>query len=191
MKCAKRWLLLSFTLALLPALLLAQGLDPKSILNPPRGSWPTYNGDYSGRRFSPLKQINQETIHNLALAWAFSTGLVSGGGNINSIKATPLMVDGVVYFTMPDHVWAADARTGKEIWNYEWMSKGGIHIGNRGVGIYRNWLFFETPDDHLVLPRQEHRQVPLEPGNRRPRSGIFLNRCATGDRQPPDRWCRR
>lgn len=148
MKAPKRWLLL--LLALIPALLLAQGLDPKSIVNAPRGSWLTYNGDYSGRRFSSLKQINEETIHNLALAWVFPTGLVSGGGNIYSIKATPLMVDGIVYFTMPDYVWAVDARTGKEIWHYEWKSGGGIHIGNRGVGIYRNWLFFETPDDHLV-----------------------------------------
>ena len=52
MKRAKLWLLLSLTL--LPAVLTAQGLDPKSIVNPPQGSWPTYNGDYSGRRFSPL-----------------------------------------------------------------------------------------------------------------------------------------
>lgn len=149
MKGASWWpVVLSF--GLLPGLLQAQGLDPKLIVNPPRGTWPTYNGDYSGQRFSPLQQINQDTIHSLALAWAFPTGLVNGGGNIYSIKGTPLMVDGIVYFTMPDHVWAVDAQTGREIWHYEWASKGGIHIGNRGVGIYRNWLFFETPDDHLV-----------------------------------------
>ena len=43
-----------------------------------------------------------------------------------------------------------DARTGHELWNYNWQSKGGIHLGNRGVGIYGGWLYFETPDCHLV-----------------------------------------
>ena len=59
-------------------------------------------------------------------------------------------MNGVLYFTVPDHAWAVDARTGREIWHYKWESKGGIHIGNRGVGIYGNWLYFETPDCHLV-----------------------------------------
>ena len=51
---------------------------------------------------------------------------------------------------VPDHAWAVDARTGREIWHYAWKTKGGIHIGNRGVGMYGNWLFFETPDCYLV-----------------------------------------
>ena len=66
------------------------------------------------------------------------------------ISATPLQVNGVLYFTMPDHVWAVDARTGREVWHYTWTSNGGVHIGNRGVGVYGNWLYFETPDCNLV-----------------------------------------
>ena len=66
------------------------------------------------------------------------------------IKSTPVEIDGILYFTLPDHTWAVDARTGHEIWHYKWESKGGIHTGNRGVGIYHDWLFFETPDDHLI-----------------------------------------
>ncbi len=69
---------------------------------------------------------------------------------ISTIKATPLMLNGVLYFSTPDNVWAADARSGNVIWHYYWKTKGGIHIGNRGVGIYGNWLFFETPDNYLV-----------------------------------------
>ena len=34
----------------------------------------------------------------------------------------------------------------REIWHYFWKTKGGIHIGNRGMGMYGNWLYFETPD---------------------------------------------
>jgi alcohol dehydrogenase (cytochrome c) len=51
---------------------------------------------------------------------------------------------------MPDHAWAVDARTGQEIWHYFWRTKGGVHIGNRGFGMYNGWLFFETPDCYLV-----------------------------------------
>ncbi len=40
--------------------------------------------------------------------------------------------------------------TGRELWHYAWQSKGGIHIGNRGVGVYGNWLYFETPDCNIV-----------------------------------------
>src|ERR1700693_1207508 len=50
-------LVISFLAALLPATALAQGLGPARLLKP-GDSWPSYNGDYSGRRFSPLTQIN-------------------------------------------------------------------------------------------------------------------------------------
>ena len=128
------------------------GLLPAKLLQPPVDTWPTYNGDYSGRRFSPLAQVNSNNIRDLALAWTYKAQTGSGAGGFfgSEIKATPLEVDGVLYFTVPDHVWAVDARTGRQIWHFRWESKGGIHIGNRGVGIYGNWLFFETPDDHLV-----------------------------------------
>ena len=60
------------------------------------------------------------------------------------------MVNGVLYFTVPDHVWAVDARTGREIWHYQWQTTGGNHLGNRGVAIYEDWLYFETPDCYLI-----------------------------------------
>src|ERR1051326_442690 len=130
---------------------LGQGLDPAKLLKPPTDTWPTYNGDYSGRRYSTLSQINSSNVKNLRLAWMYRLapgpeGIVGNG----QIKSTPLEINGVLYFTVPDHVWAVDARTGRELWHYRWESKGGIHIGNRGVGVYENWLFFKTPDCHLV-----------------------------------------
>jgi alcohol dehydrogenase (cytochrome c) len=77
-----------------------------------------------------------------------------GPGDINvgggTIKASALQVDGILYFTMPDNVWAVDARDGRELWHYFWKTKGGTHIGNRGAGMWHNYLFFETPDDYLV-----------------------------------------
>src|SRR5207248_2065044 len=77
-----------------------------------------------------------------------------GPGDINvgggTIKASALQVDGILYFTMPDNAWAVDARDGHELWHYFWKTKGGTHIGNRGLGMWHNYLFMETPDDYLV-----------------------------------------
>lgn len=123
--------------------LFGQGLTPETLLQPLGPSWPTYNGDYSGRRFSSLSQINSGNVRNLALAWTYDSGGVP-------IKATPLMVNGVLYFTVPDHAWAVDARTGRMLWNWDNKSRGGTHIGSRGMGMYENWLFIVTPDDYLV-----------------------------------------
>ncbi len=60
------------------------------------------------------------------------------------------MINGILYFSVPDHVYALDARTGREIWHYAWKTRGGDHIGNRGVGILDNWLYFLTPDNYFV-----------------------------------------
>jgi alcohol dehydrogenase (cytochrome c) len=116
--------------------------------------WPTYNGDYSGRRYSPLTTINSTNINSLRLAWVYRASVAAdqaGGGRADVvIKGTPIEINGVLYFTAPDHVWAIDARSGREIWHYGWKSKGGWHIGNRGAGVYGSWLYFETPDCNLV-----------------------------------------
>src|SRR6185503_9903345 len=95
---------LSVLMLFLPVTILAQGLTPAALLKPTPDSWPTYNGDYSGRRFSPLTQINSANVHTLSLAWASrfsaSGGAPAGGGNVQ-IKSTPLMVNGILYFTSP------------------------------------------------------------------------------------------
>jgi len=120
----------------------AQELDPAALLKPATDTWPTYNGDYSGMRYSTLDQINSGNVGSLTVAWAFhATG--------SNLKSTPLEVNGVLYFTAPDNVWAVDARYGRQIWHYKRTSEGD-HIGNRGVAMYKNWLYFETPDAHLI-----------------------------------------
>lgn len=104
--------------------------------------WPTYHGDSSGKRFSTLTQINKDNIKSLTLGWAFQTHGVP-------IKSTPLMIDGILYFTVPDHVWAVDARTGAKIWEFSRPSEGD-HVGNRGVAYYKGRLYFGTTDAHLI-----------------------------------------
>jgi alcohol dehydrogenase (cytochrome c) len=151
--------LLSALLAGAPGLMFAQGLTQADLLKPKADSWPTYNGDYSGQRFSPLTDINSSNVHTLSLSWATRFGASGGGAGGRggggaaapvTIKATPLMVNGILYFSSPNNVWAADARTGHELWHYQYPPNTGSTIGNRGVGMYGNWLFFETPDSNLV-----------------------------------------
>jgi len=138
-------------IALISSLVCAQTLDPAKLSQPPTDTWPTYNGDYSGRRFSPLKDIRLDNIRELSLAWMYrvKTGPQRGVSNVQ-IKSTPLEVNGVLYLTIPDHVWAVDAHSGTELWHYEWKDQGGHLIGNRGVGMYGDWLYFLAPDGWLI-----------------------------------------
>lgn len=119
-----------------------QGLDPSALLKPAGNEWPSHNGDYSGRRFSTLAQINDKNADSLTLAWAFQA-------KTSVLKGTPLEVNGILYLTAPDNVWALDAATGRQIWRYQRPSDGN-HIGQRGVAMYHDRLYFGTPDAHLI-----------------------------------------
>jgi alcohol dehydrogenase (cytochrome c) len=149
------------------------GLDPASINKPLGESWPTYSGDYTGRRYSSLTQINQTNVKHMTLAWTrrLANGpgpagprapgapevIISGEGDgtvtvagATQLKGSILAVNGELYVTTPDNTWALDANDGHELWHYFWKTKGGTHIGNRGVGMWGNYLFFVTPDDYLI-----------------------------------------
>src|SRR5260370_417378 len=135
--------LISLTL-LFAASLSGQGVTQQLLAHPTPDSWPGYHGDYSGRRHTALTQITPENVGSLALSWVFQTN------QTNAIKCSPLLVDGVLYITVPDNVWAIDARSGHQIWKYTYPPNKGFHIGSRGVAMYGNWLYFMTPDAHLI-----------------------------------------
>ena len=67
-----------------------------------------------------------------------------------TVKGAVLAVNGVLYVTAPDNVWALDAQDGHLLWRFFWRTRGGTHIGNRGAAMWRNYLFFVTPDDYLI-----------------------------------------
>jgi alcohol dehydrogenase (cytochrome c) len=153
-----------------------QPVTGERLLQPLKDDWLTYNGDYTSKRYSALSEVNRKTVKNLSLTWStkfepgdepsalsgYSTvraplitggegpGDSPGGHSTGSIKGTILQNNGVLYVTMVDNVWAVDARSGEPIWHYFWKTRGGTHIGNRGVSLYHGYLFFETPDDYLV-----------------------------------------
>lgn len=122
----------------------AQDKNLDAFASLPTTSWPTYNGDFTGQRHSPLTQITPRNANQMGLAWAFQTG------QSPQIKSTPILLNGVVYVSTPDNVWALDARSGRQLWHYIHPANNGFHIGSRGVAVYKNSVFFTTPDDHVV-----------------------------------------
>ena len=145
----------------------AQSLDPAKILEGARNNWPTYSGDYSGTRFSSLDRINEKNVKGLALQWmsrlyggprgaAGAAATIIGGEGVGESTAAPnirgaiLQVDGILYASVPDNAWALDALDGHELWHFFWKTKGGTHIGNRGMAMWRNRLYMETPDNYLI-----------------------------------------
>jgi acido-empty-quinoprotein group A len=130
----------------------AASLDPTHLGQVPVAEWPSFNGDYTGERYSTLTQINEHNVSSLQLQWSYRITDVGAqrGAPVPVIKATPLLVDGIFYFTIPNNVYAVDARTGARLWTYSWSDQGGHLVGNRGVGMYKNFLYFLGPDDWVI-----------------------------------------
>jgi alcohol dehydrogenase (cytochrome c) len=158
-------LFLVLALAALPVLSRAQssgGMDPAVLLQPLADTWPTYSGDYTGRRYSSLSQVDRGTVKNLTLAWVSSLSGAAGGGQTIlggvgegeyttvNVKGSIVYWDDTLYVTSADHVWALDARDGRLLWHYFWRTRGGTHTGNRGAAMWNDYLFFETVDNYLV-----------------------------------------
>ena len=97
--------LLVLSLARLPTLSTPQsygGLDPALLLKPLAENWPTYSGDYTGRRFSSLTQINRNTVKNLTLSWVARLNGTAGSGQtiiggVGSGEYTNVNVKGFVF----------------------------------------------------------------------------------------------
>jgi PQQ-dependent dehydrogenase (methanol/ethanol family) len=112
-------------------------------------NWLTYWGDYQGRHYSSLKQINVSNAARLQSRWAAQLPGES------SLEATPVVVDGIMYTTgSPGTVVALDARTGLQIWRYQRQQKVinpyQINPFNRGVAVLGNRVFFGTLDAALI-----------------------------------------
>ena len=85
------------------------------------GACPVWGRDNAGTRFSPLSQINPQNVSKLKLAWQFDTGIDPMGQPTPSpMQATPLMVDGKLFFcTQTNVVFALDPETGKQAWKFD------------------------------------------------------------------------
>ena len=114
--------------------------------------WPTFSGDYSGQRHSPLTQITPSNVSELKERWMFDSGLPIGG---RGTEATPLFFGGRLYVTgLAGHAWALDAKTGQTLWTYrrEYSSGMANCCGaiNRGFAVLGQTLYMGTIDARLV-----------------------------------------
>ena len=115
-------------------------------------NWPAYGRNFSEQRYSPLAQINTDTVKRLGVDWVLELP------KDRSLLATPLVIDGVLYFTGTYSVArAVDAKTGKLLWEYD--PKSIEHAGdrlrimwdqNKGPAYYKGKLIISTIDGRLV-----------------------------------------
>jgi len=115
------------------------------------GNWMSYGRTYSEQRFSPLKQINDQNVPQLRLAWSYDLDTHRGQ------EATPLVIDGVMYFTSAwSKVFALNAATGALLWSYdpkvpgEWGVNACCDVVNRGVAVWNGKVFLGTLDGRLI-----------------------------------------
>ncbi len=138
-------------------------------VRPVSNNWTSYNGDYTGRRFSALQQINADNVSQLRAAWVFHTR------NSNHLEVTPVVVNGLMIISAANHAFALDARTGRQVWHYSRPISAGLiddasRHTSRGVGLWHSRVYMETDDAHLLCldARSGHLlwDVAYAPGNR-------------------------
>ena len=151
-----------------------RGAGPRALLKPGADAWPTYNGDYSGRRYSPLAEINASNIGGLALAWFIGCVGAQRGVEIQ-ITSTPLMVNGIFYHH-PGSRLGRGRPDWRRIW-HGWQDKGGHLWANRGLGMYGEWLYFMTPDCWFL-------SLNAKDGKERWRKKVADERCSTSAPRP-------
>jgi alcohol dehydrogenase (cytochrome c) len=113
-------------------------------------NWLTYSGGYASLRHSLLRQIDPANVKNLEQKWVFQVD-----SSLQNFEATPLVVDGIMYFTQPiNDVVALDAKTGRVFWIYRHNLPPDIKpccgSVNRGVAVLGNRVFFGTLDGQLI-----------------------------------------
>jgi glucose dehydrogenase/alkylhydroperoxidase family enzyme len=122
------------------------------------GEWTTWGGDAGFTRYSPLDQINKDNVGKLEVVWRWKS-LPHGPRPDGNLKATPLMIDGVLYTPTGIHqVAAIDPATGKTLWiftpNPEDLGGRSQALSNRGLAYWtdgiRKRLFHNTLDGRLL-----------------------------------------
>ncbi len=128
------------------------GLDvsPADLKSTPVGAnWLSYNGDFTGRRYSSLSQIKVSNVGQLRTQWVFHVEVS------DRLENTPQVADGVMFVTSANDTFALDAKTGRTIWHNERPITEGLiddasrHI-SRGVALWHSSLYRLTDNAHLL-----------------------------------------
>jgi alcohol dehydrogenase (cytochrome c) len=111
--------------------------------------WTTYHGEPGGNRYTTLTQIDKSNVARMAPRWVFPIP------NVGNVETTPIVVDGIMYISSANEVYALDAGSGRQVWHYQrprtkglaGNAAGGI---NRGVAISGERVFLLTDHAHLI-----------------------------------------
>ena len=114
-----------------------------------RSNWPSYNGDYTGRRYSRLTQITPKNVSRLNAQWVFHSR------SLSTLESTPIVIHGLMYITAANDAYALNAETGSVLWHYSRPVSTGLiddasSHHNRGVAVLGSRLFMETDNAHLL-----------------------------------------
>jgi alcohol dehydrogenase (cytochrome c) len=114
----------------------------------PRADWSHYSGGYDGNRYSPLDQIAIANVGNLAPAWIAPVSQSRG-------ESTPIVVDGIMYVTGWNELYAIDATTGRQLWSYSEPPTVGLRGdasggANRGAAVSADRVFMTTDSARLL-----------------------------------------
>jgi alcohol dehydrogenase (cytochrome c) len=127
----------------------AVDVSAQDLLAPMGDNWLSYNGDYSGRRYSPLMQINVKNASQLRAEWVFHAR------NSDHLEVTPIVVNGTIFVTAANDTFALDAQTGRTVWHNTRPNSDGLiddasrHM-SRGVGVWHNRVYRMTDNAHLL-----------------------------------------
>ncbi len=125
-------------------------VQPTRLLTKPIAeNWLSYNGDYTGRRYSILHEVSASNVAQLRAQWVFHAP------NSSSLEVTPVVVDGIMFVTAANDAYALDAQSGRTLWHYsrpitEGLIDDASQHHNRGVGVWRTHVFMETDNAHLL-----------------------------------------
>jgi alcohol dehydrogenase (cytochrome c) len=123
-------------------LAVAQPAPAEPTLAKDPANWPTYSGDHTSQRHSPLKQITTANVKRLQAKWVYNVYYQ------RDMQATPVVHNGVMYISAYNRIDAIDARTGLLIWQYQ---RPPVSTGTqRGTAFWENKVFVVTGDQHLV-----------------------------------------
>jgi alcohol dehydrogenase (cytochrome c) len=118
-------------------------------LQPVGADWLSYNGDYTGRRYSSLDQVSPSNVSRLRPQWVFHLR------NSEALEVTPVVFEGIMFVTSANDAYAVDARTGRMVWHYarpitEGLIDDASQHHNRGVGLWHSRVYLETDNAHLL-----------------------------------------
>jgi alcohol dehydrogenase (cytochrome c) len=125
-------------------------VQPEKLLTQPAGSnWLSYNGDYTGRRFSSLNQINKSNVDRLRASWVFHAP------NSSALEVTPVVYEGMMFVTSANDAYALDAEAGRIVWHYarpvtQDLIDDAAEHHNRGVALWHSRVYMETDNAHLL-----------------------------------------